>query len=131
MTPNRLKIHGVFVIVSIALAGCTPTKPPTSALDDAASALEAARNAGASTYAPLELRTAEDHLSQARARMDKRDYEPALYLAQESQVDSELAAVKAHLGKTREKVDARTSENAQLRQELANGTGTTPPGAQP
>jgi septal ring factor EnvC (AmiA/AmiB activator) len=112
--------------VFIVLAGCTPTKPPTTGLDNAARALDAARNAGASTYAPLELRTAEDHLSQARAQMDKRDYEPAERLAQESQVDSELAAIKARLGKAREKVDARTRDNAKLRQDMDNGAAATP-----
>ena len=60
--------------------------------------------------------------------MDKRDYDAALHLAQESQIDSELAAAKARLGKAREKVDARTHENAQLRQDLANAAAQ---GAQP
>ena len=128
MTPNRRKIHRAFLIALIALAGCGPTKPPNVGLEQAAGALDAARSAGAPTYAPLELRYAEDHLSQARARMDKRDYDAALHLAQESQVDSELAAVKARLGKAREKVDAHTQENLRLRQDLANGA---PQGAQP
>lgn len=83
--------------------------------------LDAARAAGAATYAPLELRNAEEHLSQARARADKRDYDAAALLAGETRVDSELAATKSRLGKAREKVEARTRENAQLRQDLANG----------
>ena len=91
-------------------------------LEDAAQALDGARNAGASTYAPMELRSAEDHLSQARARAAKRDYDEATSLAQEAQADSELAAVKARLGKAREKVDARMHENASLREQAASGT---------
>jgi Domain of unknown function (DUF4398) len=115
----------------ILLAGCSPTKPPTVGLDEAAHGLEAARNAGAATYAPLELRNAEERLSQARARMDKRDYAEAQELVQESRVDSELAAVKSRLGKAREKVDARTRENAQLRQDLSSGSSPATEGAQP
>jgi hypothetical protein len=42
-------------------------------------------------------------------------------LVQETQVDSELAAVKARLGKAREKVDARMHENADLRRQSAAG----------
>jgi len=40
-------------------------------------------------------------------------------------VNSELALAKSRLGKTREKVEARTRENAQLRQDLS----TNPDGA--
>ena len=104
------------------LAGCSPTKPPPVGLDEAARELDMARNAGAATYAPLELRNAEERLSQARARIEKRDYAVAQQLTEESRVDSDLAAVKARLGKAREKVDARTRENAQLRQDLSSGS---------
>lgn len=100
-------------------------------LDEAAGALDAARNAGAATYAPLELRNAEERLSQARLRMDKRDYDVAQQLASESQVDSDLARVKARLGKAREKVEARARENAQLQQDLSSGTSAVPEGSQP
>jgi hypothetical protein len=121
MTPNRRKIHRAVGIFLLALVGCAPTKPPNIGLDEAAQALEAARNAGAPTYAPMELRSAEDHLSQARARAAKRDVEEAMRLVREAQADSELAAVKARLGKVREKVDARMHENANLRQQSASG----------
>lgn len=106
------------------LAACEPTRPPPLGLDDAAQVLDAARAAGAATYAPLELRNAEEHLSQARARADKRDYDVAALYAGEARVDSELAAAKSRLGKAREKVEARTRENAQLRQDLATGSAT-------
>jgi chromosome segregation ATPase len=125
MTPNRRKIHGALVILTLALIGCGPTKPPNLGLAEAERALAAAREAGASTYAPMELRNAEDRLSRARAQAEQRDYTAAQYLAQETEVDSELAALKARLGKTREKIEVRTRENAQLREEL--GAGNPPP----
>jgi hypothetical protein len=123
MTPNWRKIHCAVLIGALALAGCGPTRPPDTGLDDAAQALASARAAGAPTYAPLELRSAEDHLSQARAFAEKRHYEDAARLARESQADSELAQVKARLGKLREQVDAATRENARL-QQAAGGTAT-------
>ena len=116
MTPNWRKIHCAVLIGALALAGCGPTRPPDTGLDDAAQALATARAAGAPTYAPLELRSAEDHLSQARALAEKRHYEEAARLAKESQADSDLAQVKARLGKLREQVDAATRENARLQQ---------------
>ena len=115
----------------LALAGCGPTKPPNVGLDDAARALDAARDSGAPTYAPMELRNAEDRLSQARARYAKRDYEEAAGLVQESQVDSELAAVKARLGKVREKVEARMRDNASLREQAAGTNPADTQGGQP
>lgn len=131
MTSNRRKIHRAFVIVLAMAAGCTPSKPPTVGLDEAARELDAARNAGAATYAPLELRNAEERLSQARAQMDKRDYDVAQQLAAESRVDSDLAAIKARLGRAREKVQARTRENAQLRLDVSSGSTAVPEGTQP
>ena len=101
----------------LALTACGPTKPPNIGLEEAARAIDAARDAGAPTYAPMELRNAEDRLSAARARAAKRDFDEAASLVQEAQVDSELAAAKSRLGKAREKVDARTHENADLRQQ--------------
>jgi len=128
MTPIWRKIHGVahigaILVVALAMAGCGPTRPPPMGLENAAQALATAREAGAPTYAPLELRSAEDHLSQARAFAEKRHYDDAARLAKESQADSELAQVKARLGKLREQVDAATRENARLQHDA--GVGTT------
>jgi hypothetical protein len=122
----RQKIYWLIPIsvisLAISLAACGPTRPPNTGLEDATSGLDAARAAGASTYAPLEIRNAEERLSLARAAVDKRDYDTALQLSQESRVNSDLAVAKSHLGKVREKVEARTRENAQLQQDLsANG----------
>lgn len=119
MTPNQRKIHRAVLILTLVLAACGPTRPPDTGLDDAAQALATARAAGAPTYAPLELRSAEDHLSQARALAERHRYGEAARMVLESRADSELAQVKARLGKLREQVDAATRENARLRQDAA------------
>ena len=131
MTPNWRKIHLGVSIFLLALTACAPTRPPNIGLDEVAHSLDAARDAGAPTYAPMELRNAEDHLSQARARFAKRDYDQAANLAQEAQADSELAAARARLGKVREKVDARMHENADLRQRSDAGGNPADAGGQP
>jgi hypothetical protein len=129
MTPTAAKIHRPVVLFCLILAACGPTRPPNTGLDDAVRRLQAAREAGASTYAPLELRAAEERLSAGRAAADKRDYAIAAQLADESEANSELAAVKSRLGKAREKAEARASENARLRKEL--GIEGDSSGAQP
>jgi hypothetical protein len=129
MTSNLPKIHRVVGILALTLSGCGPTKPPPNlGLEDAARMLADARSASAPTYAPLELRNAEDRLSQSRASFDKKNYDDAARYASESRVDSELALVKSRLGKAREKSDNRARENAQLQQDVANGVS---PIAQP
>lgn len=126
----RSKIYRPVAVLCLILAGCGPTRPPNTGLEEAARHLQAARDVGASTYAPLELRSAEERLSFARAAADKHDYDAAALLAGESQANSDLAMAKSRLGKAREKVEARTRENAQLRQDLSPGADAEP-GVQP
>jgi hypothetical protein len=116
----RSKIHRPVVLLCLVLAGCGPTKPPNTGLEEAARRLQAAREAGASTFAPQELRGAEERLSSGRAAAEKHDYDDAADLADESRADSDLALAKARLGQARERVEARTRENAQLRQDLGD-----------
>ena len=127
MTFMPSKIHRRVAVFCILLAGCGPTKPPPMGLEDATRHLQAARDAGGSTYAPQEIRSAEERLSRARAAADKRDYEEAMDFAQESQANSDLALAKSRLGKAREKVEARTRENAQLREDLGSGADAGAP----
>ena len=119
MTNLRLAaLIGVSVFL-ISAAGCSQTKPPLAEMQDASRRVESARDAGASTYAPAELRSAQERLGQARAAMKQEDYDTAAQLADEAQVAGDLAQVKTRLGKARERVDARTRENAQLRSDLS------------
>jgi hypothetical protein len=124
MTPSAAKIHVGFAIPTIAilagfLGACGPTKPPSDELGIASRNLSAARAAGAATYAPRELRAAEQGLSAANAAVAKHDYDQASVLAEESSVDSELAAAKTRLGKAREANDNLRRQNADLERDAA------------
>ncbi|HMM66307.1 MAG TPA: DUF4398 domain-containing protein [Dokdonella sp.] len=115
--------------MALLLAACGPTKPPPDLLGSAQQRLSSARDAGAPTYAPLELRFAEERLDQARVAMQDRDYTLAANLAEESSANSELAAIKARLGKLRESVDALKQENAEISRVIGageNDRGGTP-----
>lgn len=113
-----IALTGVSVF-AICAAGCAQTKPPLAEMQEAARHVDSAREAGAPTYAPAELRTAQERLGQARAAMKQEDYDAAAQLADEAQVAGDLAQVKTRLGKARERVDARARENAQLRNDLS------------
>lgn len=123
MTPSRLKIHVPIVLsIACALVACGPTKPPPDVLGGAQQRLAGARAAAAQTYAPLELRFAEEKLDQAQSAMVDRDYTLAANLAEESAVNSDLATVKARLGKLRELVDSLKQQNAEIERTLPSST---------
>ncbi len=130
MTPSGLKIHGsIALFLALALAACGPTKPPPDLLGNAQQRLVSARNSGAATFAPLELRFAEERFNQAQAAILDRDYTLAANLADESAANSELAAIKARLGKLRESVDQLKQENAEINRVL-QAAGAAAGGAQ-
>jgi len=118
MTPSGRKIHASIVVSLLLLTACGPTRPPPDLLGAAQRQLAEARTAGAQTYAPLELRFAEERLDRAQEAMLKRDYGIASNLAAEASANCELALVKSRLGQARERVDALKQQNAELARTL-------------
>jgi hypothetical protein len=115
MTPSGMKIHAsILVSLALMLAACGPTRPPPDLLGKAQQRLASARSSGAATFAPLELRFAEERIDQAAAAMQDRDYVLAANLADESEANSDLAAIKTRLGKLRESIDQLKQQNAEI-----------------
>jgi uncharacterized protein DUF4398 len=122
MTPKVGKIHALFAILTALLTACGPTRPQVDVIGPATRNLATARAAGAATYAPLELRAAEQRLTQANSATAHEDYDEAAVLASESAVNSELAAAKSRLGKAREAADSLRQQNEELSREAARHT---------
>ncbi len=118
MTSTRQKIHASVLALATLLVACGPTRPPPDVLGAAQLRLAQARSDGAPTYAPLELRFAEEKFDQARDAAADRDYRLGAQLADQSTVNSELAIIKSRLGKLRESVDVLTRENAAITRSL-------------
>ncbi len=115
MTPSGMKIHAsILVFLALASTVCGAAKPPPDLLGRAQQQLTSARSSDAATFAPLELRFAEERLDQASAAMQARDYKQAADLADESEANGELALIKARLGKLRESVDKLKQENTEI-----------------
>lgn len=91
------------VIVSLLLvvAGCSG--PPQKEIDQARSALAAARTAGADRYAAAEYTAAAASLDKANASVDQRDYRQALNYALDSRQRAVEAERLAPEGKARAK----------------------------
>ena len=100
------------------LAACASTPPPTDTINRAQSMLDAAKQAGAADYDPVDLDFAGKKFDQAQAAMAQNDYDQAHDLAEESVADSQLAMTKSQLANVRDKVKKAAAENARLRQQL-------------
>ncbi|HET7694199.1 MAG TPA: DUF4398 domain-containing protein [Vicinamibacterales bacterium] len=97
---RRLAIIAVLLSV---LTGCSG--PPQKEIDQARSALDAARGAGAERYASAEYAAAASSLDKANAAVAQRDYRQALNYA----LDSRQRAVEAE----RQAADGRARAKAQ------------------
>jgi hypothetical protein len=124
-SPSRGRPNGVRVAVStltlamaLALTGCATTPPPDGVMNQAQVQLQAARDADAADYAPVDLGFAQNKFQQAQSAMAKRDYDEAAQLADEARADAELARAKARLAAARSQIQKKTSANEQLRDQI-------------
>lgn len=106
------------LVALMMLGGCASVPPPDAAMSAAQTQLQAARDADAADYAPVDLTFAQNKFQQAQAAMTSRKYADAADLATEAQADAELATAKARLGDVRARIQTKTDENARLRKAM-------------
>jgi hypothetical protein len=80
--------------------------------------LASAGAAGGSEAAPLEMRMARDKLARANAAMAAKDYDAARSLAEESEVDAQLAGVKSRSGQSSKAATEVEDASRALREEM-------------
>jgi len=102
-------VRRVLVIGSLLLftAGCS--EPPQKEIDQAQTALDAARAAGADRYASGEYVAAVGSLEKAKAAVDQRDYRQALNYALDSRQRAAEAARLGAEGKVRARRDVEAA----------------------
>lgn len=110
--------QGLTLMALLLLAGCASIPPPDAAMSMAQNQLQAARDADAADYAPVDLGFAQNKFQQAQDAMAKRKYEDAANLASEARADAELALAKARLGDARAKIQAKIEDNKRLREQM-------------
>lgn len=115
--PGRSRVAAAALALTLALTGCATVPPPNDSMNLAQNQLQAARDAGAADYAPVDLGFAQDKFQQAQAAMAERKYAAAADLAEESSADAELARTKARLGAARAQMQSKLQENNRLRRE--------------
>lgn len=97
LATHRSRLALALVCVTALLPGCAA--PPTKELSQAEGAIEAARAAGAATYAADELRAAEATLARANTDVAARDFRAALGHALDASARAQVAATAAVEGR--------------------------------
>jgi len=109
------------LVVSLSSFACGG-QPPTKEMQDAQTAIEAARAAGAERYASEEYAFAREAIQRAQAAVNQGDYRLALSSALDSRERAQLAAQQATTKKTAARVE---SENALVRVRALVATAKT------
>lgn len=84
--PSRAILFALLLLLSACSSG-----PPVQEMSDARQAITVAREAGASEYAPADLRAAEDSLDSALRNLTRKEYEQA----RDDAVEAKNKALKA------------------------------------
>lgn len=109
--------------VLVLLAACATTPPDPRLLNNAEQAVETARDAGAEEYAPLELRFAQERLEAARFQLDNNQNAPARRLADEAEIEAQLALARTRAAQARANLAQRQRELESLRADLIEAFG--------
>jgi outer membrane murein-binding lipoprotein Lpp len=83
---------------SLLLAGCAG-KPPSEQMAVSKSAVNEAVSAGATEYAAVEMKSAQDKFKQAEQQMHEQHYVEAKRLAEQAEWDARLAERKSQAAK--------------------------------
>lgn len=108
--------------VSLLLGACASMPPPTAQMAVATAAVAHAAAAGSTELAPVEMTTARQKLDRANVAMAVKDYPLALAMAQQSQVDAQLAEAKAHSIQASKAAAELQEASRVLREEIARKT---------
>lgn len=109
---------GITVAAAIFMAGCASTPAPIEQMAVSRAAVNNASSAGANEFAPLLLKSAMEKMDGAERAMAEKNYVRARLLAEETQIDADLAAAAARSAKAQKAADAVQEDNRVLRKEI-------------
>jgi Domain of unknown function (DUF4398) len=111
------------VVVSwLTLSACAGLSAPTEQIAVSKVAVSNAVNAGSNEFAPLPLNWARDKMESAERAMTAKDFLLARRLAEQAQVDAQLAAATSRSVKAQKAANALQEGNRVLRKEIDRNT---------
>jgi len=111
--------------IATALAACASTPVPYEKIAVAKASLQRAEQSGAPELAPVEMATARDKLSRAEKAVANNETQPATLLAEQANIDAELAEATAVEHKSHQAATEFDASMQALRQESARATPLT------
>jgi len=117
---THLKATPLLISVAVALisTGCASVPAPVEQMAVSKAAVNSATSAGGTEFAPVLLKSAMDKMYAADRAMTDKDYVVARELAEQAQVDAQLAAATARSSKAQKAAGALQEGNRVLRQEI-------------
>ena len=116
---SYLMMCGINVTLVVAtLAGCANSSAPTEQIEASMAAVNNAKNAGGEKFSPQQFKFAAQKLEAAERAMAEKDYRHARQLAEQAQVDAQLAAVMARSVKAHKTARELQEDNRALQQEI-------------
>jgi len=123
LNTSTMPLHiGLSVFVISLAVGCASLPPPTEQLAVSKAAVNSASSAGGNEFAPVSLRSALEKMDAAERAMAKEDYLQARQLAEQAQVDAQLAAATARSAKAHKAARQLQESNRVLREEIDRKT---------
>jgi hypothetical protein len=120
-TPTSIAVTLAFAgaIAGLAgLAGCASAPPPTAQMAVAEASVQRASTASTSENAAASLQIAVSKLASARTAMNNKDYDLAKQLAEEAEVDSQVAELRAQSARSSKAAQESNAAARALREEL-------------
>jgi len=121
--------NALWCVVAFGIVACAATPMPADKIAVAKSSVDRAEQAQAAQFAQVELTTARNKLAAAEAAADHRDAELAARMADQADVDAQLAEFTAR-AKQQEQLATETDASLRdLREEATRhgGAGATTP----
>ncbi len=105
------------IALVVTAAGCASTPIPNEKIAVAKASLQHAEQSGAPEFAPVEMSQARDKLSRAEKAVADHDAQPATELAEQANVDAQLAEATAQEKKSHKAAMEFDASMQALRQE--------------
>jgi hypothetical protein len=118
-------VSGAALALAITACASAPL-PPTRELQAAQTAIDSAEQARVADYASVELGQARDKLAAAKAAVQQTDMDKARRLAEQSQVDAQLALARAQAVKANQVNEEMLKSTNSLKEEMQRNTGVQP-----
>jgi hypothetical protein len=116
---------GIGAAVVMGFAACASTPIPNEKIAVAKASVQRAEQSGAPEFAPVELAAARDKLSRAEKAAANRDAQPATMLAEQANVDAQLAEATATQQRSHKAATEFDASMQALRQESMRSSPPT------